>query len=126
MSATYPGIETPILVASMIGITTYLIVFNINWLLDASQSVVDVPKNFLLRKMAAEGEKDGSKSRKGWPSRAKSFEVFPHQAKNPKPSNWWLLFYAFRLLFRAILSPFIPLWARLNNVRRSKNTKLPS
>jgi hypothetical protein len=125
MAATYPGIQTPILVASVIAIITYLIVFNLTWLIAVFMGIVSVPKNFLLRKMAAEGEQDRSKKKKGWPSRAKSFDVFPHQDKNPKPSNWWLLLYAFRLLFRAIFYPFIRLWKTPNKSGTTDKTELP-
>ncbi|OBT52922.1 hypothetical protein VE04_06958 [Pseudogymnoascus sp. 24MN13] len=40
----------------------------------------------------------GIKSSTDWPTRAKAFEVFPHQDEGPRPSNWLLLFYAIRLL----------------------------
>jgi hypothetical protein len=91
MSATYPGIRTPLSAAAVIGIITYLVVINLNLLIGAFQCT----KSFLLRDMGAELS---ASNKQGWKSKAKSFEAFPHQDKNPKPSNWWLLIYTSKTL----------------------------
>jgi hypothetical protein len=52
VKATWPGITTPVCVSVVAGFITYLIVFNLNILLSVGHSVISVPQNHLLRKMA--------------------------------------------------------------------------
>lgn len=73
-------------------------VFNLNTIISAIGRQFAAPRKFLLEKMATE-----NKSGKGfvdWSSRAKDFDQFPLPDKDRRPSNWWLVFYAFYLPIR--------------------------
>jgi hypothetical protein len=36
--------------------------------------------------------------------KAKNFDVFPQPDENPKPSDWWLVLFAIRLLCRSVFN----------------------
>ncbi|KAF1956502.1 hypothetical protein CC80DRAFT_412723 [Byssothecium circinans] len=104
VNKTWSGIRTPICVSAIGGIITYLVVFNLNILESLARSALSGPRNYLIGKMAStrplpnRPELTGGKTNR-WQSRAKDFEIFPKRDQNPKPSDWWLLLFAVRLLF---------------------------
>jgi hypothetical protein len=105
----------PLLMAMILGIVMYLIVFNLNLLRSGFRRVFSILADFLVRQMVAEGR--STETRRDWPSKAKRFEVYPHPDKNSRPSNRWLLYYALRLLFRPISQLFMKSFARINRAR---------
>ncbi|KFY36681.1 hypothetical protein V495_07684 [Pseudogymnoascus sp. VKM F-4514 (FW-929)] len=124
----YPGITIPGASAAVIGFITYFIVFNLNLLISGLHRLFATPRDFLLKKMAAEKspksvadnanttENNDKRPSTDWPRRAKAFEVFPRQDIGPRPSNWLLLFYAIRLLIIKVFDLVIGLLAWLRGI----------
>jgi hypothetical protein len=89
---------TPISVAAVMGLVTYLTVFHLNLIISRLQAFVARPKE--------NGEKappGTAESTKDWPNMAKRFEIFPQKDKNPVPSNWWIVIFALYLGSQKIL-----------------------
>lgn len=144
INETWPGIRTPVCVAAIGGIITYLIVFNLDILESLGRSTLSGPRNYLIGKMSftqplSTGMKkktpsepiDPSKLNNGnietdtlpnsaqrWQSRAKDFEVFPRRDRNPKPSDWWLLLFAVQLSFTSAYSILSKLWRNPPSILR--------
>jgi hypothetical protein len=102
---------TPISVAAVMGLVTYLTVFHLNLIISRLQAFVARPKQYLLDRMTQEKPKENgekappgtAESTKDWPNMAKRFEIFPQKDKNPVPSNWWIVIFALYLGSQKIL-----------------------
>jgi hypothetical protein len=47
-----------------------------------------------------------------WKAKARNFEAFPRRDENPKPSDWWLLVFASRLMGVTIIGWVTGTWER--------------
>jgi hypothetical protein len=114
ISATWPGIRSPVVAAIVAGLVTYFIVFNLDPILRLYHHVTAAPRYYLLKKMVSqntstdenfEEKPDLIQAAKKWSSRAKRFEVFPRPEEGPKPSDWLLFLFAVRIFAISIFQP---------------------
>jgi len=82
MNTKYPGISTPVVVAVILGILTYVIILNLNRIMVTMDWILSGPRQLLVRKLVNEAPKvnpTGSGDQAtitepaDWPARAKDF-----------------------------------------------------
>ncbi len=126
MSAQYPGISTPLIVTAVLGIITYLIVWNLKIIVSMLSRLVERPRAYLLTMMKVKsttGPYARTPESKQWARRADRFEVFPRKDEDGKPSTWWLLLYPLRRLYVFVMRPFVRSYRYvLDRTRRRENT----
>lgn len=138
MSAAYPGIPTSLTVAGILGIITYLIVFNLNSLKSNLFWLLSFPKECLLKSMSNEKTsatetrilteeqvQTSNEEQSQWARLAKGFEVFPQINSEGVPSNWWFLVYAFRLLLLVMKKCFRDILKLVSHSKEIKNADGP-
>jgi hypothetical protein len=101
------------LLAAVVGLATYAIVFNLKLIIIALRRLVHAPKAYLPCKMQQENaveknpdEDEWVKTTRislRWEAMTPEFEGFPPREKNDKPSYWWLVIYALCLLGRQLI-----------------------
>ncbi|KAF4624320.1 hypothetical protein G7Y89_g13854 [Cudoniella acicularis] len=112
INAKYPGIKTPLMAAIIIGLITYLIVFNLKRLVEFSHTAISIPKEYVMKKIREENALL-SKSSKHWPAqrrwaaRVRDLESFPKL--KPVSSQWWLLVYALPRVWRWLYQCCFPM-----------------
>jgi len=77
----------------VVGLSTYLIVFNLNNL------VIQGAKSYqLLRDQLVKEMKEAKDKKDFWSTKGKKFDVFRPQHEKAHPSEWWIMVFLFRAL----------------------------
>lgn len=86
------SLKALVIVAVLVGLTTYLLVFNLNNIVEFCGQVYSKRKLMLVEKM----QKDPDKR---WKEEGQKFTVFQPKQENRKPSEWMLALFVLHSVF---------------------------
>lgn len=72
----------------IVGVITYVVVFNLNNLVQSSSNWYDNLKRPWIKRM-----QNPFSSSDIWQARAENYSGFRHYRKSSKPSDWWIIWY---------------------------------
>ena len=121
------------IVITIVGLITYIIVFNLDWLTSGWRALYYQIRQPLVDRMSQEGKKEKEQDPTIWVQRGRLFQSWEPGARNSTPSEWLVVWYGIVCAARSVRNvpvqvksiaetlvwDFEMWWRKKRNTRRS-------